>query len=312
MQKRLAALGASVVLAVGGLAACSSGSDVVRTGAAGATAGAATSPAEALQRAADKTTGIDTAKVAMTLAVTGVPGVNDTTLTVDGSVDTSAHQSQFSFDLGKLAAALPGDQSGAIAGLLGDGSVQIVTDQGDVYVKLGSLASLLGATTNREWIKVSGGEEAAGAIGAPLGDGHEILQLLDQAGDVTQVGTESVRGVDTTHYKGTINVAAALANSSADERSKIEDELGKVGLDASAVSVPVDVWIDGDDLVRRVQIGVQGLAGTSESTTGNPGGTLTVELYDFGQPSGITVPPSDQVFEVDPSMLGSLAQLGGH
>jgi hypothetical protein len=36
-----------------------------------------------------------------------------------------------------------------------------------------------------------------------------------------------------------------------------------------------------------------------------------MEFYDFGQPVAITVPPADQVFEVDPSMLASLGKLAG-
>jgi len=75
--------------------------------------------------------------------------------------------------------------------------------------------------------------------------------------------------------------------------------------------VPVDVWIGNDGLVRRVQIGVSGLHATTPSTSGDLGGTMTMEFFDFGQPVDITVPPADQVFEVDPSMLGSLGKLAG-
>jgi hypothetical protein len=149
-------------------------------------------------------------------------------------------------------------------------------------------------------------------VGAPLGDGTEILKLLDQAGDLQTVGTEQVRGADTTHYRGNLDLASALAEVSADERAKAESELGKVGIDPSMATVPVDVWIGTDGLVRRVQIGVQGLESTASTTAGNDlGGTFTMEFYDFGQPVAITVPPADQVFEVDPSMLASLGKLVG-
>ena len=191
--------------------------------------------------------------------------------------------------------------------------MQIVTDGGDVYLQLGSLSTLLGAATGQSWIKIPVDSGAADAVGAPLGDGTEILKLLDQAGGVKVVGTEPVRGVDTTHYQGTLDLASALAEVSADERAKAESELGKVGIDPSMASIPVDVWIGSDGLVRRVQIGVSGLQPTTPSTASptGVGGTLTMEFYDFGQPVDITVPPADQVLQVDPSMLGSLGKLVG-
>jgi len=305
----MAAIGVSVALAIGGLAACSSGGqDVVRSGAGGAVA--ASDPAEALKQAAQKTTEAGTAKVAMTFGVTGVPGLGDTSLSIDGAVDSSTGQSAFTMDLSKLTAALPSSQQAGVGALLGDGNVKIVTDGGDVYMQLGGLASLLGATTGQTWIKVPVGSDAASAVGAPVGDGTEILKLLDQAGGVTTVGTEQVRGVDTTHYQGTLDLASALAEASADQRSKAESELGKVGIDPSSATLPVDVWIGADGLVRRVKVGVEGLQ-TTGSTAGSPGGTVTIEFYDFGQPVNITVPSADQVFQIDPSMLGSLGKLVG-
>jgi hypothetical protein len=312
MRTRMAAIGASVALAIGGLAACSSAShDVVRSGAGGAPA-VASDPAEALQQAAQKTTAAGTAKVAMTFALTGVPGLGDTTLGIDGAVDSTTGRASFTLDLSKLTAALPASQQAGLGAVLGNGNVQIITDGGDVYLQLDSLATLLGATTGQTWIKVPVGSGAASAVGAPLGDGTEILKLLDQAGGVQTVGTEQVRGVDTTHYQGTLDLASALAEVSADQRAKAESELGKVGIDPSMATVPVDVWIDGDGLVRRVQVGVQGLHTTTSSTpAGAVGGTLTMEFYDFGQPVNITVPSPDQVFQVDPSMLGSLGKLAG-
>src|SRR4051812_29351884 len=120
MRKQMAVIGASVALAIGGLAACANGQDVVRSDAAGATAGLSGGPGAAVQRAAQKTTDVDTAKIALTLDLTGVPGLSDTNVTVDGALDTKAGASQFTFDLSKLAGALPGGESSAITGLLGD------------------------------------------------------------------------------------------------------------------------------------------------------------------------------------------------
>lgn len=297
MRSRMAVIGGSIALAT--LVACSgAGQDVVRSGAP-----SGGSALEVVQRASQKTTDAGTAKVAMTFDIAGLAGLDPTTFTVDGAIDSGAGQSSFTFDVATLAAALPESQRAGVASILGNGNVEIVTDGSDVYLRLGGLAAILGATADKPWIKVSAGEGAASALGAPLGDGTEVLKLLDQAGGLTSVGSETVRGVDTTHYQGSLDVASALAEVSADDRAKAESELGKVGIDPAAAEVPVDVWIDGDDLVRRVQVGV--------STPATAGGTFTMELYDFGQPVNVTVPPASQVFDVDPAMLGSLSALAG-
>jgi len=306
----MAAIGASVVLAIGGLAACSGGGhDVVRSGAGAAVA--ASDPAAALKQAAQNTTEAGTAKVAMTFALTGVPGLGSATLNMDGAIDASNQRSSFSLDLSQLTSALPASEQAGVSAILGSGKMQVVTEGSDVYVQLGNLSALLGATTGQSWLKIPADSGAAGAMGAPLGDGTEILKLLDQAGGVHAVGSEQVRGVDTTHYQGTLDLASALAEVSADERAKAESQLGKVGIDPSTATVPVDVWIGHDDLVRRVQVGVSDLQATTPSTDGDLGGTMTMEFFDFGQPVDITVPPADQVLEVDPSMLGSLGHLAG-
>jgi hypothetical protein len=309
MRARLAVVGASVALALGGLAACSAQPDVVRADAAVKPASAA----DALKQASDKTTAVTTAKVSVTLDASGVPGVDNVDLTIDGAVDNQAKRSMFTVDLSKLVASLPSIPTSAISSLLGDGKVEVVTDGGNVYVKLGGLASILGATSDTSWVEISGANAATDA-GTSVADGAAVLKLLESAGGVTKVGSEQVRGVDTTHYSASLDLATALAQLNADDRAKAEDQLGRVGIDPSSVTVPVDVWIGNDGLVRRVRIGVQPSTGetSSSATAGGTSGTLTVEFYDFGQPAAITVPSAGQAFQIDPSVLGGLFNgLGG-
>jgi hypothetical protein len=105
----MAAIGAAVALAIGGLAACSGGGqDVVRSGAGGAVAAA--DPAGALKQAAENTTQAGTAKVSMAFSLTGVPGIDTASFTMDGAIDADQEQSSFSVDLSQLTAALPSSQ----------------------------------------------------------------------------------------------------------------------------------------------------------------------------------------------------------
>jgi len=297
-----------VALAIGGLAACASNQDVT----VGAGSGTGTAGATAIERASVKTVEVKTAKVSLTVSATGLPGSSGAaTITADGAIDNVNGRAQLTADLSKAAAGLPSIAGGALSAL-GDGKLQIVTDGSNAYVKVGTLASIFGATSDQTWVKVSGNGDASSANSSTVADGTEVLKILGQAGDVTTVGTESVRGVDTTHYRGTLDVAAALGQLSADERAKIEGQLSQVGIDPKAINFPVDVWIGQDDLVRRVQVGVDGsqFAGTA-APTGGVNATVTVELYDFGAPVDITIPSADQVFNLDAGALKGLSGLAG-
>ncbi len=308
MRIRVASTGAALVLALGGLAACASNQDVSVSAGAAAGAGGAT----AIERASVKTVAIDTAKVSLTVSATGLPGSSGpAAVTAEGAIDTVNGRAQLSVDLSQAAAGLP-EIAGGVLGSLGDGRLEVVADGSDAYLKIGTLASLFGATSDQAWVKLTGDGTADTAKGSIVADGTEILNLLGRAGDVTTVGTETVRGVATTHYRGTLDVAAALDQVGADEQAQAKDQLAQLGIDPKDVNIPVDVWIGEDDLVRRVQVGVDGsqFAGT-EVPTGGVNATITVELYDFGAPVDITIPPADQVFTVDPSALGGLSGLPG-
>src|SRR3954465_4841809 len=118
MRTRMAAIGASVVLAIGGLAACpGGGQDVVRSGAGVPVA--AGDPAEALKQAAQNTTQAGTAKGGMTFSLTGVPGLGDAKLNMDGAIDSTHQRSSFSLDLSQLTSALPASEQAGVSAILG-------------------------------------------------------------------------------------------------------------------------------------------------------------------------------------------------
>ena len=305
MRTRVAWAGAAVTLSIGGLAACSSSQDVSVSAATGA------GGPSAIQRASVKTVDVGSAKFSLTVSASGVPGTTGTaSVNADGAIDNANQRAQITVDLSKAADGLPG-VAGAAIGALGDnGQVQIVTDGPDAYLKLGSLASILGATSGQSWVKVSDKNHSGVSTGVSVASGSEILKLLGETGNVTTVGAEQVRGVQTTHYRGTLDVAAAIGQLPADEQKQVSDRLSQLGIDPKSISFPVEVWVGEDDLVRRVQLGFDGSQIPGGETAGVKA-TVTLEFYDFGAPVDITVPSPDQVFNFDPSMLKGLPGLSG-
>ena len=63
-------------------------------------------------------------------------------------------------------------------------------------------------------------------------------------------------------------------------------------------AIPVDVWVDADQLVRKISIDLD----AKQPGTGMPvKASLVVELYDYGTPLELNLPPADEV--VDASTL---------
>jgi hypothetical protein len=162
-----------------------------------------------------------------------------------------------------------------------------------------------------EWIRFDAEELAeqsgidvdqltGGAGGSNPADILAGLEGISEDG-IDEVGSEEVRGVDTTHYAGEIDMEAAL--------QQLEDAGAEGVMDDEAMdrfqelygdtAIPVDVWIDDDGLARRMSM-VAPAAGEEVE--------ITIEMFDYGEPVDIEVP--DESDSVDFQEL--LGQLGGN
>jgi hypothetical protein len=144
----------------------------------------------------------------------------------------------------------------------------------------------------KEWMKMD-----LEAIGSTMGlDMSELptvqtasdqLRMLESASDgVTEEGTETVRDTQTTHYSAKVDVERLPNGERIAELSGLEE-------------MPVDVWIDGDDRIRRMEVEQAMNAGGVQMSM-----HMTVEYVRFGVPVDIDVPDEDEVFDVG-DMVGS-------
>ncbi len=133
-----------------------------------------------------------------------------------------------------------------------------------------------------------------GGAGGALDQTAQLRLLLGAAKSLHPVDAETVRGVPTTHFAGTLDVTKAL--------SSIKDPKLKQGLRGLTSGLhlpkelPVDVWIDKEGLCRRVRESYALTAQKIGSTT-IPASTATTtnEYFDFGTPVHVAAPPSSAV-----------------
>jgi hypothetical protein len=117
---------------------------------------------------------------------------------------------------------------------------------------------------------------------ANQGNPGDMLKALGSVGDSREVGHETIRGTDTTHYHAEIDVQKAVEQYGADKR--FEQMLESTGVS----TMPVDVWIDGSGRVARQSTKFSSTQFTMD---------FTVDYTQFGVPVDVTPPPDDQVMD---------------
>ncbi len=151
-----------------------------------------------------------------------------------------------------------------------------------------------GLPTKAKYIKLDLSALTGRAGGATFDQAAQLNLLRGATTSLHTVGSEPVRGVPTTHVAGTLDQRKALAAlSDAKARAALEKLRSVV---KTPDLIPVDAWIDGGGVLRRlketVSVPAQRVAGISvpASTV-----TTTTEFYDFGVPVNAVAPPASAV-----------------
>jgi LppX_LprAFG lipoprotein len=227
--------------------------------------------------AATKTQQAGAAKVRFVLHVEGA----NRAFAVHGAGAIEGASSELTFN------AAPGS---ALPQLGGGPMEEISLEQnGDyvLYLQLASLAAQLPG--GKHWVELDVsklGKSAGVDIGKLLSGSQiqpgDLLSLLQAEGaDIRNLGSATVDGAATTHYRGTIDTAKAL------QAKGLTSPL-LAGAAAELPKVPVDAWIGADGLLRRIKF-------TASTAQGRLG--MTMDLYDYGANVTISAPPDSDVFD---------------
>lgn len=171
-----------------------------------------------------------------------------------------------------------------------------------LYAKVPQLAQFVSG--GKPWVKIDVGQvsqrtgfDVQGLVDqVQKVDPAEQTKMFTGSKDARRVGTETVDGVKTTHYAGTVTVDDALQRLDAQAREKVSKWLPK---DRANGKINFDLWTDGDNLPRKIVSKANGSQGES--------GSVTVLYSDYGKSFTVNPPPSDQVGQLS---IGSF--LGGN
>ncbi|MEV6618332.1 hypothetical protein AB0N31_31615 [Streptomyces sp. NPDC051051] len=213
----------------------------------------------ALTRATDRTEQLGSAEVRMTTDIgTGTP------VAMDG---TYSWGDGYAFDVQMDTAAAQMQQ------LQDAPTTRVLFVDGAYYYDVDPQAT--GPLEGKEWMKVDSsavfGEQGSQALSGSNGSPSASMKGLKYADDVENLGSETVNGKATTHYRAVVDQ---------ERMGKFKDAFGTL-TDSGATSITMDVWVGAGDLPVRM---VQEFGAVK----------VTMDFAGFGRTAAVKAPPAAQ------------------
>ncbi len=135
-----------------------------------------------------------------------------------------------------------------------------------------------------------------------------FLQYLGNvAGNVQSQGGQTINGVPTTLYTGTIDVSKESALAAPSQRAAVKQALAALSKMAGLKRIPVNVWIDANGLVRQIGITIdENIAAAGQVTM-----QMLIGFPSYGVQPKPTIPPASDVTDMSQVLGSGLAHLGG-
>ena len=175
---------------------------------------------------------------------------------------------------------------GQILGMKGvdnkDVTFELVGDQRSAYLRGGPFTEL----GRGKWVRLPD-TDAGFDIGQ--NDPSRMLEYLRATGKVEERGNDTIRGVETTHYEARVQLGKLAARVSPEAAKALREIMQGIGVR----EIPLEVWVDGDSLVRRLTMNWHPKGGSY---------SMEVELFDFGDVQ-IDIPDASETTTLE-KMLG--------
>ena len=194
---------------------------------------------------------------------------------------------------------------------------ELALDSGATRGDLGPLADL--AALGEEWGRVDLSEmspsEVATTVGSQTVDPKVFLDILAQGTDVRDLGTQTIDGEEARGLAATVTYEDMIVAQDLDT-DDVREQIGAGGspsgdvdmddvLDAMfALEMPLEVWVDDDDHVRRITMALDmtpAFAGLDDAEMGDAEMAVdfSIDFSDYGDESIEIEVPTDAVDVTD-------------
>jgi hypothetical protein len=228
-----------------------------------------------------------TARTAYTMRMTGLAGASGgVTATGTGAVDFASRSTELQLHMTVPQAGMTVDMSERMVGTM-------------LYMH----SPLLSGATGKPWIKLdlqklgkSAGLDMNSAMSTGGSDPTQMLAYLNAASDsIDRVGTEAVRGTQTTHYHVVVDLLKIANTVPAAKQAAVRRTFRREVELVGTHTIPIDVWIDSQGLVRREHVDISMHPAT---VTVPVEMEMTIDFFDFGAPVHVVPPPARMVTDL--------------
>lgn len=178
-----------------------------------------------------------------------------------------------------------------------DLTMEMILDGSTMYMRTPLLRRSMGITT--PWVSMNLDELVPGfselaALSQGQNDPTASLTYLQGITDAEEVGSEVVAGIETTHYRGSLDMGRAYRNLPADTEAALEQAIAQAKRVFGDEPMPVDVWIDDEGLLRRMSFTLRadGLAKRAF------GLEMSIEIPEYGVDVDLSIPPKQDVTDL--------------
>jgi hypothetical protein len=173
-----------------------------------------------------------------------------------------------------------------------------------------STSGLSGASrlTSKRWLKYNIGSTlnqlGVGGLSSGGSNPTQFLTYLKAAGaNAHKLGTQTVRGVATTHYAVTVNLNGYARLVPTADRAAARKSIQKLISIIGSNTMHMQVWIDHHNLARRLYLSFPECVAQQHLRLG-----MTMDLFDFGTNTAVTLPTEAQSYDITSMIDRELAK----
>lgn len=248
--------------------------------------------------AATNTARVPTTHMSMT-ATMSVPGLPTTVqISGEGAVDNVGKRGSMTMDMSSMARSMPA------AGGLNDPSLwrgEYVFDFSKsmvAYMRFPFMTRALGG--GKSWVRMDLGSMSK-ETGVNLDQFMQMNQsnpaqqlLRAVSGRFTKLGTGRVRGVTTMRYRTNVDIRKYPELLPKGQRQAMKKSIDLlVDMMGGKPTYPVEVWIDGKQLVRRMSLRMD-----MKAPTGSMAFAMSMDFYGFGRPVSVRFPRAEDTVDM--------------
>jgi hypothetical protein len=175
-----------------------------------------------------------------------------------------------------------------------------------VYMDASAIPGADQLTHGKPWLKMdmsrAFGSLGLGSLSSSSSDPSQFVDYLRAVSDnPKQVGGATVRGVATTRYHAVIDLRKYANVVPAAQRATAQRGITTLETAIGGHTMPADVWIDHNRLVRRMSFAIPECVNNQKVTM-----SMSMDLYDYGAQPETQMPTNSQTYDLTPLISASM------